>query len=246
MKTRAGAILSSIWIDRSLDRKISVQLYMGLRDIILSGGLKGGERLPATRTLASETGVSRTTVIDAVSRLVAEGLLESRIGAGTFVSQTMIDRIPERPPASLDNDARLPRAFSFNQSSRPAIRRAAAGCPTNRKHLSQPYRRSSRFRPHNGHASPRVTGVRTGTIPWAMEILTVCHDCDRPSRLTSMRVVVSSARSRADLHRQWCTTCIFSNRQYLAQTRRKGLGLKIPVRLAHATHLSPMAQTWCR
>jgi hypothetical protein len=53
MKTKAGAILSSIRIDRSLDRKISVQLYMGLRDIILSGGLNGGERLPATRTLAS-------------------------------------------------------------------------------------------------------------------------------------------------------------------------------------------------
>ncbi len=89
MKTKAGAILSSIQIDRSLDRKISVQLYMGLRDTILSGGLKGGERLPATRTLANEVGVSRTTAIDAVSRLVSEGLLESRIGAGTYVSQTM-------------------------------------------------------------------------------------------------------------------------------------------------------------
>ncbi len=109
MKTRAGAILSSIWIDRSLDRKISVQLYMGLRDIILSGGLKGGERLPATRTLAGETGVSRTTVIDAVSRLVAEGLLESRIGSGTFVSQTMTDRIPDRPQASLGTGTRLSR-----------------------------------------------------------------------------------------------------------------------------------------
>ncbi|WP_420407129.1 hypothetical protein [Hoeflea sp.] len=48
MKTKAGAILSSIRIDRRSDRKISVQLYMGLRDIILSGGLSAGERLPAT------------------------------------------------------------------------------------------------------------------------------------------------------------------------------------------------------
>lgn len=89
MKTKAGAILSSIRIDRTLDRKISVQLYMGLRDVILSGGLVNGNRLPASRTLASEIGVSRTTVIEAVDRLISEGLLEARVGAGTFVSQAM-------------------------------------------------------------------------------------------------------------------------------------------------------------
>ncbi|MDF1609271.1 PLP-dependent aminotransferase family protein [Hoeflea sp. YIM 152468] len=103
MKTKAGAILSSIRIDRTEDRKISVQLYMGLRDIILSGGLKGGERLPATRTLASEVGVSRTTALDAVGRLISEGLLESRIGAGTFVSHTMTGRTPvKRKPSGSD------------------------------------------------------------------------------------------------------------------------------------------------
>lgn len=100
MKTKAGAILSSIRIDRTSDRKISVQLYMGLRDIILSGGLNGGERLPATRTLASEVGVSRTTALDAVDRLVSEGLLESRIGAGTFVSHTLTDRVSSKAKAT--------------------------------------------------------------------------------------------------------------------------------------------------
>ena len=86
MKRHAGAILSSIRIDRNSDRKFSVQLYMGLRDLLLSGVLKPGDRLPATRTLAGEVGVSRTTVIDAIDRLVSEGLLESRVGAGTYVS----------------------------------------------------------------------------------------------------------------------------------------------------------------
>jgi GntR family transcriptional regulator/MocR family aminotransferase len=89
MKQAAGALLSSIQLDRSLRRSVSVQLYMALRDIILSGGLRAGERLPATRTLASEVGVSRTTVIDAIDRLVAEGMLVSRIGAGTFVSEAL-------------------------------------------------------------------------------------------------------------------------------------------------------------
>lgn len=109
MKTKAGAILSSIRIDRNLDRKISVQLYMGLRDIILSGGLNGGERLPATRTLASEVGVSRTTALDAVSRLISEGLLESRIGAGTFVSHTMTGRTPVKPRPVGTESERQPR-----------------------------------------------------------------------------------------------------------------------------------------
>ena len=109
MKTKAGAILSSIRIDRSKDRKISVQLYMGLRDIILSGGLNGGERLPATRTLASELGVSRTTALDAVERLISEGLLESRIGAGTYVSHTMTGRVRVRPEAAAGGAEKQPR-----------------------------------------------------------------------------------------------------------------------------------------
>ena len=89
MKHAAGALLSSIRLDRSLRRSVSVQLYMALRDMILSGALRAGDRLPATRTLAREIGVSRTTVIDAIDRLVAEGMLVSRIGAGTFVSETL-------------------------------------------------------------------------------------------------------------------------------------------------------------
>ncbi len=97
MKQAAGALLSSIELDRSLRKNISVQLYMALRDIILSGGLRAGERLPATRTLAKETGVSRTTVIDAIDRLVAEGMLVSRVGAGTYVSDTLERQNPPLP-----------------------------------------------------------------------------------------------------------------------------------------------------
>lgn len=100
MKQAAGALLSSIELDRSLRKSVSVQLYVALRDIILSGGVRAGERLPATRTLAKEIGVSRTTVIDAVDRLVSEGMLVSRVGAGTFVSDTLQQRTPAIPTGS--------------------------------------------------------------------------------------------------------------------------------------------------
>jgi GntR family transcriptional regulator/MocR family aminotransferase len=92
MKRHAGMMLSSIRIDKTSNRRISVQLYMALRELLLSGGLAPGDRLPATRTLAQEIGVSRTTVIDAVDRLVSEGLLEARVGAGTFVSDALKGR----------------------------------------------------------------------------------------------------------------------------------------------------------
>lgn len=104
MKTNAGALLSSLRIDRDADRKISIQLYMGLKEILLSGGVAPGDRLPASRTLAKEIGVSRTTVIDALERLTADGLLEARVGDGTYVSRALAGRraFPSAtPPAAL-------------------------------------------------------------------------------------------------------------------------------------------------
>ncbi len=53
--------------------------------LILSGGFAPGDRLPAERALAAEFGVSRPTVRQAVSALAARGLVEARVGSGTFV-----------------------------------------------------------------------------------------------------------------------------------------------------------------
>ena len=120
MKLEAGALLSSIRIERGSGRKISVQLYMRLKDILLSGGATPGERLPASRTLAKELGVSRTTVIDAVDRLIAEGLLEARVGAGTFVSQALAGRAVS--PAAIE----LGHGDRPGETAMPALSRAAA------------------------------------------------------------------------------------------------------------------------
>jgi GntR family transcriptional regulator / MocR family aminotransferase len=86
VKRAAGALLQSLKIDRRSRRPMSTQLYVGLRDLILSGGLDGGERLPATRTLAHDLGLSRTIVVEAFDRLISEELIEARVGAGTFVN----------------------------------------------------------------------------------------------------------------------------------------------------------------
>jgi GntR family transcriptional regulator/MocR family aminotransferase len=66
-------------------------LYNEIRAAILSGRLRPGTQLPATRDLASQHGISRGTVVAAFEQLAAEGYLATSVGRGTFVEQ----RLPE-------------------------------------------------------------------------------------------------------------------------------------------------------
>lgn len=76
------------------------RLYHVLRETILAGHLEAGTRLPSTRALACELGLSRNTVMSAVNQLVAEGYLSAQQGSGTYVSDTLPDQKPLTPPAS--------------------------------------------------------------------------------------------------------------------------------------------------
>lgn len=62
------------------------QIYLGLRDAVLSGKLRSGERLPSTRELAEQLHVSRTVVLLAYDQLLAEGYVSGRHGSGTYVT----------------------------------------------------------------------------------------------------------------------------------------------------------------
>lgn len=112
VKRAGGALLASIAIDPRSARSVSAQLHHALREIILAGGVAVGERLPASRTLAQELGVSRTTVIEAFDRLTAEGLIEARVGAGAFVSQALETERPRRPPRQAASAAPSPAAVA--------------------------------------------------------------------------------------------------------------------------------------
>ncbi|MGI5154579.1 PLP-dependent aminotransferase family protein [Microbispora sp. CA-102843] len=65
---------------------LAAQIARGMREAVRSGRLVPGARLPATRDLARDLGLSRGVVVEAYEQLVAEGLLESRTGAGTRVA----------------------------------------------------------------------------------------------------------------------------------------------------------------
>jgi GntR family transcriptional regulator/MocR family aminotransferase len=72
-------------------------LYAALREDILAGRLRPGMRVPATRDLARQYGVSRGTVVRAFEELKSEGYIEGSIGSGTYVSRVLPeDLLPAR------------------------------------------------------------------------------------------------------------------------------------------------------
>ncbi|MEV4708231.1 PLP-dependent aminotransferase family protein [Actinoplanes sp. NPDC049316] len=77
----------------------TVRVYRALREAIADGRLPEGHRLPATRVLAADLGVARNSVATAYERLVAEGYLVARTGAGTFVAPVRDKPAPRRTTA---------------------------------------------------------------------------------------------------------------------------------------------------
>ncbi len=68
-------------------------LYTALRGDILEGRLYPGARLPATRDLASQYGMSRGTVVSSFEQLKAEGYVQGSVGSGTYVSKILPDEL---------------------------------------------------------------------------------------------------------------------------------------------------------
>lgn len=75
-------------------------------DQIRSGAISAGARLPTELAMATQFGVSRTVVREAIARMKSEGLVESRQGAGAFVSQ------PGRRPIALSIDPQTARSVT--------------------------------------------------------------------------------------------------------------------------------------
>ncbi len=81
-----------------------VPLYVQIRDqlraLVSSGELRAGDRIPASRELANQLGVHRTTVANAYAELEADGLIQGHVGRGTFIlGTTKPAAITPPPPA---------------------------------------------------------------------------------------------------------------------------------------------------
>ncbi|WP_261163213.1 MocR-like pyridoxine biosynthesis transcription factor PdxR [Serratia grimesii] len=87
--------LSSLQLDSQLADPLYRQIYLRIKDAITQGTLQAGSRLPSVRGLASDLSVARATVESAYGQLIAEGFLQSRGQAGTYVSP-QVQNLPVR------------------------------------------------------------------------------------------------------------------------------------------------------
>jgi len=139
-KRRRHSIMAfeMVRLDRSADEPLHEQLYRQVRNELVSATFNNNSsRLPSSRELAADLGVSRFTVNVAFSRLHAEGYLQSRIGSGTFVVQPLPETFlsartakteprTERPPRLSERvrnipDQRIGKQFDFGIAGPPGV-----------------------------------------------------------------------------------------------------------------------------
>ena len=86
-------------LDRASIVPLYRQIYEGLRESILAGKLPESTRLPPERTLAARLSVNRSTVVRAYRELVADGLIEQKVGSGSRVVPALRQGQPARSAA---------------------------------------------------------------------------------------------------------------------------------------------------
>ena len=99
-----GTVELPLTASRDWPASLAAQLVVQLRAAMMEGRLTPGERLPATRALAAELGVSRTVVKGAYAQLFAEGWIEGRHGSGTYVAEST--SAPQAPTTAGRQQAR--------------------------------------------------------------------------------------------------------------------------------------------
>jgi len=105
-------------------RPLYAQIYDGYRTAILEGRLRAGQRIPSTRALARELGISRLPVLTAFEQLLHEGYLEGRTGSGTFVAPSIHDMQGATAGHAARRRSSRKREAAIQPASRPRELRA--------------------------------------------------------------------------------------------------------------------------
>ena len=116
MRRVPSGLAPVIRVQKRASNSLYRQVYEGYRKAIVDGRLRTGQRVPSTRVLALELGISRMPVLNAYSQLLAEGYFESRVGSGTVVSRSLPERIGNAEPAAA-------RSRGLNQERRRVSKR---------------------------------------------------------------------------------------------------------------------------
>jgi GntR family transcriptional regulator / MocR family aminotransferase len=140
MRRSPSGILPLIAVERDSRTPLYRQVYRAYREAIVEGRLRPGQRVPSSRALASELGISRIPIFSAFEQLLAEGYLEARVGSGTYVSRSL--PAPAPPPAGRSAPPARPGPRPRPISRSPFVRNPPAPEPWNASNgafrLSQP------------------------------------------------------------------------------------------------------------
>jgi GntR family transcriptional regulator/MocR family aminotransferase len=110
--------LLSLTLDRGAAEPLVRQLYLHLRELILTRRLVPGTRLPSTRRLSRDLLVSRTVTLDAFGQLTAEGFLEGRRGAGHYIVDLPLPRA-ESGSRDIERTGDIPEPSIWSARGRP-------------------------------------------------------------------------------------------------------------------------------
>lgn len=114
-----------------------VPLYIQLRDqlraLVHAGDLRPGDRIPASRELAVQLGVHRTTVANAYAELESEGLIEGHVGRGTFIkgNGNGLKMTPPAPPVLGGNGGVRWESLFADERGEDVLDRLTANAPAN-------------------------------------------------------------------------------------------------------------------
>jgi GntR family transcriptional regulator/MocR family aminotransferase len=131
MRKVASSTPLLLTVDASSAEPLFRQIYQGIREGILSGRLRVGERVPSTRLLAGELGVARSTVVLAYEHLVAEGYVTAATSVGSFVADNLPDVSPL--PAGVRSITPVPAGPRVVAARVREAERVSLGTPTVRR-----------------------------------------------------------------------------------------------------------------
>lgn len=174
--------LTSLRLDSRLAEPLYRQIYQRIKDAIAQGSLAAGRRLPSVRGLASDLGVARATVESAYAQLIAEGFLQSRGQAGTYVSP----QLPHMPPGAVSAAPPLAAMAPDPLQPQGMLQSFQLGCP-----------RWMRFHGRCGSALSPVSCAVPQWLPWRCRRSAACLNCVRRSPIICIcRVASAAGRSK--------------------------------------------------
>lgn len=144
-------------IDRDAPAPLPAQLAAQVRDLIVRGTLSRGDRLPSSRALAADLGVSRSVTEQGYEQLIAEGWLRTRHGSGTFV-----DTPPGPSTSSVSQQAAATEHSTLVRLDTGTPWVALPGDPAWERGWRRAWREVSATTPPRGYDDPRgLPALRT-------------------------------------------------------------------------------------